>query len=149
MSLILDIAILALLMVTLGAGYLFHKRLKAFQSDTKELETLIRALDNAATRAEAALGNLRKIAEDVGTTLSDEANKTQGLLDELNFMTTRADQLADKLEGAISGARKHEKQIAPSEPIKPHQGSSPTKLPLSHEQRRRVPDLEKRLKTLR
>lgn len=148
-SLVLDIAIIALLVITLGAGYQLHKRLKSFRIDTKEFETLIQALDNASKRAESVLGSLRQIAEDVGAKLSEDADKTQSLLDELDFMTKRADQMADTLEGAISGARKRERK-PPSAPLSTQsQDSSEVLKPAAQDQRRRAPDLEKRLKTLR
>ena len=148
-SLILDAAIISLLVIALGAGYQLHRKLTKFRVDTKEFETLILALDNAAKRAEAALGNLRQIGENVGTKLTEDADKTQGLLDELNFMTKRADQLADTLEGAISSARKHEQKRMPtSANARSLEPSDVPKL-MAQDQRRRAPDLEKRLKTLK
>ena len=148
-SLTLDIAILILLSITLGAGYRFHKRLCTFRADTEEFEPLVQALDNAARRAEAVLADLRQIAEEVGTKLTTEADNTQRLLDDLDFMTKRADQLADQLDSSISAARKQgEKQ-----PTSAHAGaskkSSEVLTPTLQDPRRRAPDLEKRLKTLR
>ncbi len=148
-SLALDIAVLVLLSITLVAGYRFHKRLRTFRVDTEEFEPLVRALDNAAKRAEAVLADLRQIAEDVGTKLTTEADNTQRLLDDLDFMTKRADQLADQLDGSISAARKQGEKQPPSVPAGASKKLSEVLTPAPQDQRRRVPDLEKRLKTLR
>lgn len=146
LTLILDIAIIALLIVTLGAGSLLYKRLRAFRADMEEFEPLIHALDKTAKRAETVLAGLRQIAEDVGTKLAVEASSTQRLLDELDFMTKRADQLVDKLDDTISNSRRQEEK--PKHAMPPN---SPSEILAAapQEPRRRAPDLEKRLKTLR
>lgn len=148
-SLFLDLAIVVLLIMTLGGGYRFHKRLQTFRIDTQEFEPLIHALDNAAKRAEAVLGDLRQIAENVGAKLSTEADNTQRLVDELDFMTKRADQLADKLDGAISNARHQEVKQPAAAPIVTPVSPGEVLTTASQDQRRRAPDLEKRLKNLR
>ncbi len=152
-SLILDIAIIVLLIATMAAGYQFYQKLKAFRAETEDLQTLIEALDKAANRAETVLPSLRELAESISTKLSSEATKTQGLVDELDFMNKRADQLADKLESAISTARQYDKpaQASPAaiSPPRPQKLEKPERPAPVHDQRRRVPDLEKRLKTLR
>lgn len=148
-SLMLDGAIIILLITTLVAGYRLHQRLRIFRADTEEFEPLIQNLDNAAKRAGAVLVDLRQIAEDVGAKLNTEAGNTQRLLDELDFMTKRADQLAGKLEDTISGARKQEARQQPPVPVADTRQPSEVLAAAPQEQRRRAPDLEKRLKTLR
>jgi len=150
-SLALNVAILLLLIVTLVAGYRLHKRLQVFRIETKEFEPLVLALDNASTRAEAVLSDFRQVTENVSTKLTAEADHTQRLLDELDFMTKRADQLADTLEGAISGAR-HQEEIQrqpPAETAIIADDPIEVQTTAPQEQRRRAPDLEKRLKNLR
>ncbi len=150
-SLVLNIAILLLLVLTLGAGYRLHKRLHAFRIEREEFEPLVHALDNASNRAETVLSDFRQVTESVSTKLTAEAEQTQRLIDELDFMTKRADQLADTLERAISGARHQEEKqsqpLAESAAVADHQAEVQTLAP--QEQRRRAPDLEKRLKNLR
>ena len=144
--LVLDIAIILLLVITLIGGVRLHKQLRMFRVEREEFEPLIHALDNASKRAETVLSALRQIADDVGGKLNAEAANTQRMLDELDFMTKRADQLADRLDGAISDARKKEGRKPPEAPVNvaTRQDEAP-----SIEPRRRPPDLEKRLKALR
>ena len=105
LALTLDIMIVALLLISLGAGLRLHGALKIFRIDSNEFQPMIQSLDRATVRAEAALGGLKKMAEEAGGRLSEESKGTQRLLDELDFMTKRADQLAEKLDATISEAR--------------------------------------------
>lgn len=148
LALTLDIVIVILLLVSLGAGIRLHGALKIFRVNGNEFQPMIQSLDKATTRAEAALGRLRKMAEDVGVKLKDDGKTTQRLIDELDFMTKRADQLAAKLDESISRARsvKVEPKQAPPAPHTSDAGHVDAQLQAS---RRRVPDLEQRLKSLR
>lgn len=149
LSMILDVAIILLLIVALVAGYRLQRRLRTFRAETEEFGPLVHALDNAAKRAETVLGDLRQIAEDVGIKLATEADNTQRLLDELDFMTKRADQLADKLDIAISSSRHQEERLQSTAPVITSDQTDELLPATSHDQRRRPPDLEKRLKNLR
>jgi hypothetical protein len=149
LPLILDVAIILALVATLVAGYRLHGRLRLFRAETEEFEPLIQALDHAARRAGTVLAELRRIADDVGTKLNAEAANTQRLLDELDFMTKRADQLAGKLDDTISQGRKQETRPKPVKAAAETHGPQEALAAVPGEQRRRAPDLEKRLKTLR
>jgi hypothetical protein len=148
LALTLDIAIVILLLVSLGAGIRLHGALKIFRVDSNEFQPMIQALDKATTRAETALGRLRKMAEDVGGKLNEDTKSTQRLLDELDFMTKRADQLAARLDDSIGKARSVDVKASRSSPTGGDRigDELDTRAQLS---RRRVPDLEQRLKNLR
>jgi|GEM_PF-7061636 len=148
LALTLDIMIVVLLLISLGAGLRLHGALKIFRVDGNEFQPTIQSLDKATTRAEAALGSLRKMAEDVGGKLKDDTKNTQRLLDELDFMTKRADQLAEKLDDSIGKARSVDVKVAKATPT-----STPEDIDdigaRANPARRRAPDLEQRLKNLR
>lgn len=148
LALTLDILIIVLLLVSLGAGLRLHGALKIFRVDGTEFQPLIQSLDKATSRAEATLGGMRKMAEDVGGKLTEETKTTQRLLDELDFMTKRADQMAEKLNLSISGARSEERRVD-----KTPQAIDTASLDNSeirpNELRRRPPDLAQRLNSLR
>ncbi len=148
LALTLDILIIVLLLISLGAGLRLHGALKIFRVDGTEFQPLIQSLDKATSRAEAALGGMRKMTEDVGGKLTEETKTTQRLLDELDFMTKRADQMAEKLNLSISDARSAERKVERTSPAidkaKPDDVGA-----RSNELRRRAPDLEQRLNSLR
>jgi ABC-type transporter Mla subunit MlaD len=148
LALILDISIIALLFMTLGAGLRFRKTLRSFHTDNEAFGPLVQDLDRTTQRAEAVLADLKEIAETTSPKLAEDADATQRLLTELDFMTKRADQLADKLESAISQARSEETKLAAKPPAKPT-ASLDFVPPAQAGQRRRPPDLEQRLKSLR
>ena len=103
--LILDILIVLLLLITLGAGFRLHRSLLRLQTNNQEFEQLVQSLDTAAKRAESALSGLKQRAEETSSKLNEEANDVQRLLDDLRFMKDHSEQLVDKLEGAIGRAR--------------------------------------------
>lgn len=148
LALTLDILIIVLLLVSLGAGLRLHGALKIFRVDGTEFQPLIQSLDKATTRAESTLGGMRKMAEDVGGKLTEETKTTQRLLDELDFMTKRADQMAEKLNLTISDARSAERKGSKTKTA--IEATTPDQVGLAKsELRRRAPDLEQRLNSLR
>ena len=146
-SLILDIVVVALLLMTLGGGLRLHGALKTFRVDSDEFRPMVQALDEAAERAERTLKGLRQMAEEAGAKLSDEADSTQRLIDELGFMTKRADQLAEQLDDGISQARAMTMKTQPTANVQPAMPRD--RSPKKNDPRRRPPDLEQRLKQLR
>lgn len=148
LALALDITIVTLLLISLGAGLRLHGALKLFRVDGNEFQPMIQSLDKATARAEVALGGLRRMAEDVGGKLNDETKNTQRLLNELDFMTKRADQLAEKLNDGISKARKIEPKASKTSGAREAVAAGDVDAGLQHP-RRRLPDLEQRLKNLR
>lgn len=147
LALTLDIMIVVLLLISLGAGLRLHGALKIFRIDSSEFQPMIQSLDRATARAEIALGGLKKMAEEAGARLNQESKGTQRLLDELDFMTKRADQLAEKLDTTISEARSIDLKSARSR-SNPAKGADAADV-IAERPRRRVPDLEQRLKNLR
>ncbi|MGI9503479.1 MAG: DUF6468 domain-containing protein [Geminicoccaceae bacterium] len=148
LALTLDIMIVVLLLVSLGAGLRLHGALKIFRVDGSEFQPMIQSLDKATTRAETALGGLRRVAEDVGGKLNSDAKNTQRLIDELDFMTKRADQLAEKLDESIGKARSVDIKAAKRVRAADIEDSEPPAVQPTAP-RRRVADLEQRLKNLR
>lgn len=146
-ALSLDIAIIALLLITLGSGFRLRGALRTFRVDSHEFQPLIEALDKAADRAEAALGGLRDVTDRAQGKLGDETASAQRLLDELTFMTKRADQLAEQLDDGIGRARTL-KVPKETSPVSPQMAVTESKAQAAG-RRRRAPDLEQRLKTLR
>ncbi len=148
LALTLDIMIVVLLLVSLGAGLRLHGALKIFRVDGSEFQPMIQSLDKATTRAETALGGLRRVAEDVGGKLNSDVKNTQRLIDELDFMTKRADQLAEKLDESIGKARSVDvnatKRVRAADIEDSERPAVQPTVP-----RRRVADLEQRLKNLR
>ncbi len=148
LALTLDITIVVLLLISLGAGLRLHSALKIIRVEGNEFQPMIQSLDRATSKAEVTLGGLRKMATDVGVKLNDEAKNTQRLINELDFMTKRADQLAEKLDESIGEARSIDVKVAKAAQTAKAAPTGDVELP-SNQPRRRAPDLEQKLKNLR
>lgn len=148
LALTLDITIVILLLISLGAGLRLHSALKIIRVEGNEFQPMIQSLDRATSRADATLGGLRKMAEDVGVKLNNEAKNTQHLINELDFMTKRADQLAEKLDDSIGKARSADKKMAKTPHTTEAARISDIEIP-PNQPRRRTPELEQKLKNLR
>ena len=144
LALTLDIMIVLLLLITLGAGLRLYGALKIFRVDSNEFQPMVTSLDQATARAESALGGLRKMAVEVGNKLNKDARSTQRLIDELDFMTKRANQLAEKLDDRIAKARAASAGAPASSAADAERAPASSTSP-----GRRAQDLEQRLKNLR
>ncbi|MEM7042910.1 MAG: DUF6468 domain-containing protein [Pseudomonadota bacterium] len=144
LALTLDIMIVLLLLITLGAGLRLYGALKIFRVDGNEFQPMVHSLDQATSRAESALGGLRKMAVEVGNKLNKEARSTQRLIDELDFMTKRANQLAEKLEDKIGKARSASSGSPPPNSVDAEEAGAP-----SSPTDRHAADIRRRLKNLR
>jgi ABC-type transporter Mla subunit MlaD len=141
LSLVVDGALAILLLTALGLGLRLLRSLRQLRSDDNEIERLIAALDAATRRAANALDALRQTAEAAAQRLAGERAGAQRVLDDLQFLTSRGDQLADRLE----------EQIRKGRPAAPR--SSPAVAaavpPAGARAADRTADLERALRTLR
>ena len=96
LGLVLDGAIAAVLLVAVGLGLRLQRSLTLLRSGDGELERLIVALDAATQRSAAALDGLKQAA----ATAEERLATVQRLVDDLQFLTSRGEQLADRTRGA-------------------------------------------------
>jgi hypothetical protein len=137
LSLIVDGTLAILLLAALGLGLRLLRSLRQLRSDDNEIERLIAALDAATGRAAGALEGLRQTAEAAGQQLAG----AQRVLDDLQFLTSRGDQLADRLEEHIRNGR----PVASRSPPLAAAASPPAGARAAD----RTADLERALRTLR
>jgi hypothetical protein len=141
LSLVLDGAIAVLLLVVLGLGLHLQRSLRQLRSDDNHIGRLIEALDAATGRSASALDGLRQTAEATAQRLADDRAGAQRLLDDLQFLTSRGEQVADRLEEQIQKAR-------PAAPRSPSVAVAAPPIAVTR-QADRTADLERALRTLR
>ena len=141
LSLIVDGTLAILLLAALGLGLRLLRSLRQLRSDDSEIERLIAALDAATGRAAGALEGLRQTADAAGQQLAGERAGAQRVLDDLQFLTSRGDQLADRLEEQIRKGRPMASRSSPAAAAAP--------LPAAPRAADRTADLERALRTLR
>jgi hypothetical protein len=105
LSLILDIAVVALLVPTIVFAWILNSRLSDLRQNREELARLIGSFNDATHRAESGIPKLRKAADDAGRALQDRVEKAQTLRDDLAFMVDRAETVLGKLEDGTRPTR--------------------------------------------
>ncbi len=100
-SLLIDLLVAVLLVVTIGYAVTLNRRLKGLRQHKDELEALAATFAQATARAEESIGRL-KISVSELHTASERAN---ALRDDLAFLVERGGTIADRLEDSIRSSR--------------------------------------------
>jgi len=104
-SLILDILVAVLLVVTIGYAVALNRRLSLLRKDKDELEALTVKFAEATAKADASIHNLKGSTEKVTKELERGLEKAEALRDDLSFLIDRGGSIADRLENGVRGAR--------------------------------------------
>jgi hypothetical protein len=102
LSLLLDITIAVLLVVSIWYSTVLNKRLNALRKDKAELDKLTSNFGEATLRAGDSIIKLKNTADDLKERI-DAAGK---LRDDLMFLVERGGAAADRLEKGVRAARK-------------------------------------------
>jgi len=105
LGLLIDVLGAILLIVVIVYAFRLNRSLSALKSNKAELDGLITTFTDSTNRAEASVARLKSSAMETATALQSNVSKAQELRDDLAFMTDRAEELANRLEAAISTAR--------------------------------------------
>jgi len=100
-TLIIDIAVAVLLVVTIAYAITLNKRLTRLRKDKKDLESLARTFGESTMRAEENINQLRTVAQ----ALDIQMERAQSLRDDLAFLADRGGSTADRLEELVREAR--------------------------------------------
>lgn len=100
-SLVLDILVAVLLVVTIGYAVALNKRLTSLRRDKGELERLARGFAETTEKAEVGINELRSMTD----LLQERIGRAESLRDDLVFLMERGNAAADRLEGVVRDAR--------------------------------------------
>ena len=120
-SLVLEILVAGLLVVTISYTVMLNRRLRTMQQDKQALERLAAKFVESTVRAEESITRLKNTADE----LKERIERAQSLRDDLAFLTERGGSAADRLETMVREARKG----MPSEP--PHKSARASERPSS------------------
>ncbi len=114
-SLLVD-GLLALLLITVIVVCSFvYRRLGTIKEGQAELRLLVDQLNHAVVEAQRSVANLKQSASEVEGRLQVETRKASVLADELGLITEAGNNLADRIEQGLTGARgQNETSVAPS-----------------------------------
>jgi len=100
-SLIVDVLVAVLLVVTIGYAIVLNQRLGRLRRDKAQLEKLAASFGESTARAEDSIVKLKKTAD----LLQERIDKAQALRDDLAFLIDRGGQAADSLEDLVRVTR--------------------------------------------
>jgi len=97
-SLIMDAVVAVLLIATIVFAIKLNGRLAALRNDSARLQGLIQGLRESSGAAEDAVAALKLAAGDAGRQLQNTIEQARKLDADLNFITERAGDIANRLE---------------------------------------------------
>ncbi len=105
-SLLIDVVVALLLVVTIAYAVKLNKRLGMLRRDKAELEKLATTFAESTVRADDSLGRLRSTAD----MMQGQIVLAQALHDDLVFLLDRGEKTADRLEDAVRVSRDFDRQ---------------------------------------
>ena len=120
-SLVLEILVAGLLVVTISYTVMLNRRLRTMQQDKLALEKLATKFVDSTVRAEESITRLRSTADE----LKERIERAQSLRDDLAFLTERGGNAADLLETLVRESRKEAPSEQPQKPAKGGGRSAP------------------------
>ncbi len=100
-SLVIDIVVALLLVVTIGYAVVLNKRLGNLRKDRGELEKLAVNFHTSTERADESIDRLRTSVRG----LQEQIEKAESMRDDLIFLTERGGTAADRLEEMVRLSR--------------------------------------------
>lgn len=107
LDLVLNIVLAVLLAAVIVYAWRLHKRLGTWREGKAELDRTIKEFNEAAKRAEAAVADLKNAGEAAGRLLEDQTRKAISLKDDLEYIVSRAEPIADR---AAENVRERERE---------------------------------------
>ena len=103
---VFDIAICLLLVTTIGYAVVLNRKLSVLRDARGEMEKLFADFAAATGEAEGGLQALKESSSVAGETLAQKVDDACRLADEMAFLVKKGNEIADRLEVAISASRK-------------------------------------------
>ena len=105
MGFALDIVVAVLLAVTVVYCWRLNQRLTTLRQGREELARLVTTLTQATQRAENSIHVLKAAAQETNATLDAKVKTAEALRDELSLITETGNNLANRLENRLTGAK--------------------------------------------
>lgn len=112
-----EAVVAVLLAVTIGYCFVLNRRLGRLRADKAALAELIKGLNQATTRAEEGVFQLRSISQSAEEALKAEISRARAMSDELALITEAGGNLADRIENGLASARTARSQPARVKPF--------------------------------
>ena len=104
-GLIVDGVLAALLVAAIVVSMIVYRRLSTIREGQEELRQLVDRLNVAVVDAQRSVGNIRQAALEAEEKLENRIKKANSIADELGMITEAGNNLADRIERGLTGAR--------------------------------------------
>ncbi len=104
-ALILDIVIAVMLVVTIGYSVVLYRRLGVLRRSHDDMEKVVRKFAHSIERAQTGLLTLKTASAELSSVLVERTEAARAVSDDLGFLTTSADRLADRLDALVGEGR--------------------------------------------
>lgn len=105
LSLVIDILMAGLLIVTLFYCSRLNKRIRLLQDAKSELAQIVQEFDESTQRATQSIAQIHEATNRISENIQHKIDKANFLADDLQFLIERSAKIADKGEGASTAAR--------------------------------------------
>ena len=105
MEWILELCLVGLLLAVAFHAVRLERALGVLKHDRAALEAMVAGFDEATRAAGQGLARLRDAAESVGRQLAQQTDAASRLKDDLAFLASRGESLADRLEDRVRSAK--------------------------------------------
>lgn len=145
MEWLLEVALLALLTVTLFHAVRLERALGVLRRDRGALEILVASFNESTALAEQGIKRLRSTSEGAGRQIARQIEGGSSLRQDLTFLIERGDATADRLDLLVRGTRATSPGVAAREQVGSQEPPEPAPRLRSQAER----DLVKALKLVR
>lgn len=104
-ALILDIVIAVMLVVTIGYSVVLYRRLGVLRGSHDDMKKVVRKFSFSIERAQTGLLTLKTASTELSSVLAERTEAARAVSDDLGFLTTSADRLADRLDALVGEGR--------------------------------------------
>jgi len=142
----LDVVVVALISAGLVQATRLIRHLAGLRQGRLEMERFVYEFNATVIRAEAGIKGLRQAARDSGDDLEKLVEKAVQIKDELQYIVQSADQVAERLSKAASGAVRPEAPAAKAakpQPASKPEAATPEPAPSSHAEKELMQALKK------
>ncbi|MEX1147280.1 MAG: DUF6468 domain-containing protein [Sphingomonadales bacterium] len=114
MQLTIEAVMATLLVVTIAYCYRLHRHLSVLREEQEALSDLITGLNQATTRAQDGVFQLRSFAQEAEENLKRECTRARALADELSVITEAGSNLADRIDAGLGAVKAKSSRPAPA-----------------------------------
>ena len=107
-AIFLDVIVATILVATITYAVILNRKLGRLRADRSGFEKMLKQFVVATERAESGVALLQRVADASASELDEKRNSTMTLRDDLQFLVSRAEEQAEKLEQLIADGRMRE-----------------------------------------